>query len=388
MRIHQGVQGLCRVPRASVRGATVPKRTARRMRYLGPMSKAYAESLERSCRWSAAAEAWKKIAEQASEVGKSESAAEAATRAADAFRRDDRPAASARMVRFALQHRAATVKDAVLLAATLGEAGEIEAAVDIATAAADGATDPASRILAVDVATGASLACGRVLEAKRYLAELARSDLPGAAYSAAFRDAQLARLDGEVDRAMAGWRGLIGRLSPHPAAAGAVASCYMEIGETQILLSALRDRGVGWYRHADEIDPAETEACFTAAGHAFTRAARRMGLYRAEAWKLSVRPADATITTALDSAMAYADERGLSGNGAEFRCLRAVIRRNPLDALHAVEMLPQAPLARGRARVLAAELGGALNVPAAQQELALDLPWRERLRHLEVATPD
>lgn len=352
------------------------------------MSKAYAESLERGCRWSAAAEAWKTLSESATIAGKPDVAAEAATRAADCFRRDDRPAAAARMVRFALQHRPASIKDAAMLSAALGEAGEIEAAVDIANAAVQGAKDDPMRIIAVDVAAGASLAAGRVKEARVYFAELARSDMPGAQYSAAFRDAQLARLDGETDRAIAGWRGLIGRLSPHPEAAGAVGGCHMEIAETQVLLRALRERGVGWYAQTEEIDVAEIEANFAAAGNCYARAGRRIGLYRAEAWKLSLRPGQATILTSLESSMAYADERGLNGHSAELRCLRAVIRQHPLDALHAVELLTQAPMARGRARVLAAELGAPIHADLAEQELAPDLPWRERLRHLKVATPD
>ena len=362
-----------------------------RPRYSTTMSVTYAESLERLSRWSEAGDAWKAEAERASKAGAAEVAAEAATRAADAYRRDDRPAATARAIRFALEHRAATVRDAALLAAALGEAGELEAAADIASAAVDGAADEPTRVLALDVAVGTALSCGRVVVARNYCAELARSPLPGALLATAFRESQLARLDGDLRRALAGWRALIGRLAPHPAAAGAVAAAYMEIGETQVLRVALRERGIAWYQQADGdevVDTAETEACFAAAGQAWARAGRRSGLFRAEAWRLRLRSAEATIGTPVDSALGYAEERGLVGMAAELRCLRAVIRRNPLDALHAVELLAQAPLARGRARVLAAELGAAINTVAAEQELLPDLPWRERFRHLLVATPD
>lgn len=355
------------------------------------MSIAYAESLERLSRWSEAGEAWRAIAERQGAAGKSDEAADAAGRAADAFRRDDRPAAAARAIRLALHHRQATVRDAALLAAALGEAGELEAAADIASAALDGADDEAARVLALDVATGSALSCGRVPQARAFAAELARSPMAGAALAAGFREAQLARLDGDLARAIGGWRALVGKLAPHPAAAGAMAAAYMEIGETQVLRLALRDRGVPWYLASagdDEADEAETEACFVAAGHAWARAGRRSGLFRAEAWKLRLRDRGSTIATAVDSAIGYADDRGLVGMSAELRCLRAVLKKSPLDALHAVELLRQAPLARGRARVIAAELGAPLDSASAHHELMHDLPWRERLGRAGVASDD
>jgi hypothetical protein len=215
--------------------------------------------------------------------------------------------------------------------------------------------------------------------------------MAGAALAAGFREAQLARLDGDLARAIGGWRALVGKLAPHPAAAGAMAAAYMEIGETQVLRLALRDRGVPWYLASagdDEADEAETEACFVAAGHAWARAGRRSGLFRAEAWKLRLRDRGSTIATAVDSAIGYADDRGLVGMSAELRCLRAVLKKSPLDALHAVELLRQAPLARGRARVIAAELGAPLDSASAHHELMHDLPWRERLGRAGVASDD
>jgi hypothetical protein len=277
------------------------------------------------------------------------------------------------------------VKDPAQLAAALADAGEVEAAADIAVAAVEGAEDAAARIIALDIAVGTCLSTGRIAEARTLLAHLEAAPLAGAALAAAFRQAQLARLDGDLRRATALWRSLVARLAPHPAAAGALAASWMELGETMVLRWSLRAVGVSWFAGSDdgeEVEQAEAEACFTAAGQAWARANRRAGLFRAEAWKLRVRAQQPTISSAVDTAVGYARERGLVGMAAELLCLRAVIRGAPLDALHAVEMLPQTPLARGRARVIAAELGAPLDSVACLAELSADAPWLARARLL------
>ncbi|MBM4393280.1 MAG: hypothetical protein FJ090_19315, partial [Deltaproteobacteria bacterium] len=170
------------------------------------------------------------------------------------------------------------------------------------------------------------------------------------------------------------------------AAAGALAAAWMELGETAVLRHSLRALGVAWYAGPadldDDLDEAEAEACFQNAAQAWARAGRRAGLFRAEAWKLRVRANEPTIATAVDTAIGYADERGLQGLRAELRALRAIIRRDPMDALHAAELSPQAPLARGRARVIAGELGGKFEADKALAELADDVPWKARARRL------
>ncbi|MBM4369263.1 MAG: hypothetical protein FJ102_23830, partial [Deltaproteobacteria bacterium] len=218
------------------------------------------------------------------------------------------------------------------------------------------------------------------------VAELDHSPLVGAQFAAAFRKAQLARLDGDLRLANATWRALVAQLAPHAAAAGALAAAWMELGETAVLRHSLRALGVAWYAGPadldDDLDEAEAEACFQNAAQAWARAGRRAGLFRAEAWKLRVRANEPTIATAVDTAIGYADERGLQGLRAELRALRAIIRRDPMDALHAVELSPQAPLARGRARVIAGELGGRFDAELALAELADDVPWKARARRL------
>ncbi len=342
-----------------------------------------AEAFEIAGRWAEAGETWRALAEEHGAAGRRGQAAEAATRAADAFRRDDRPAASARMLRFSLERRQATVRDAVLLAGALLDTGEIDAAVQIARAAAEGAPDDSARALALDVFAGSLLASGRVNEARPPIGELARGASASSRMAAAFRQAQLARLDGDLRAAEAQWRALAAQLRPHPAAAGALAATWMDLGETAVLRVALR--GIAWFPESDapEVDEAEAEACFAQASAAWARAGRRAGYLRAEAWRARLRDAGGpgpppTFAATLETAVAYADERGLVGMAAEMRVARAIVRRSPLDALHAAELAKQAPLARGRARVVAAELGGPFQAELALAELALDVPWRAR----------
>ena len=335
-----------------------------------------AEAAEADGRWADAGLAWRELAEEEAATGGAEEAADLAGRAADAFRRDDRPVESARMIRFALERRPATVRDGVLLAGAVLDAGEVQTAVAIAAAAADGAEDDAPRALALDVLVGALLAAGRVDIARQPLAELSASEATSARMASRFRHAQMARLDGDLRQAEAQWRSLAAQLIPHAAAVGALATTWMELGETAVLRAALQ--GIPWIGADDdiEVDEAEADGCFAAAGGAWARAGRRAGYLRAEGWRERLRGEGLFGT--IDTAIAYADERGLTGMRVEARLLRAVARKRPLDALHAVELARHTPLTRGRARVIAAELGGPFRADLAKAELAADVPWRAR----------
>lgn len=342
-------------------------------------NRARAEAEETAGRWAEAADAW---AEASAAATDAVAAAEAATRAADAYRRDDRPGLSARWIRTALGHRPATLRDAALLAGALLDSGEVEGALQVAAAACDAAEDDGARALGLDVLASAFLAAGRVPELRMVVDDLAEIDAGSARMSTAYRRAQLARLEGDLRGADAQWRSLVAVLLPHPAAAGALAGTWMDLGEQAVLRLALR--GLPWT--GPELDAAvleaEADACFAQAGAAWARANRRAGLLRAECWRARLRPGGADGV--LDTAVAYADEHGLVGMAIEVRCLRALARRRPLDALQAVELARQAPLVRGRARVIAAELGARVDLTTALRELAPDVPWRmraERLAH-------
>jgi hypothetical protein len=334
-----------------------------------------AEALEQAGDWSGAGAAWLGLARGES----GPRAAEHAGRAGDAFRRADRPADTVQAMRLALTHRPATVQDAVLLAGALIDCGEVNAALGVAASAADSAESDAARALALDVLAGSMLAAGMVTEARQPVAELAGFDLGGAQLAARFRQGQLARLDGDLRQALAQWHTLAALLRPHPAAAGALAATWSELGETMVLRRSLR--GVPWFPDGEEeaVAVAEAEACFAQASAAWARVSRKAGYLRAEAWRARLRRG---LPGTVDTALAYADERGLAGMSVEMRCLRSATLRRPEDALDAVRLARQTPLSRGRARVLAGELGAPLDLAVALQELRHDLPWRARAERL------
>lgn len=339
---------------------------------LTPSSRAWkeADALADARWWGEAGAGFAAIAEKAVRVKDRRLAREAASRAADAFRRDDRPAAAAKMLRLAFQNGQDGLNDRVQLAAVLLDAGQIEAAFDIVATAADTASDPAEKILALDTRVGLALARGRVADARQDLAAIERFALPGAEIAAGFRQAQLDRLDGLLSRAEAGWRQLVDVLTPHAQAAGPLGAAYAELGETAALRQAL----------GADVDP---EPFFVAAVEAWTRAGRRSGVFRAEAWLLRVRRG---LPTAIDRAITYAMDRGMPLLAAELYVCRAVCKQDPVDAFEAVRIATEAPFARGRARVIAVELGGAADLSLAHSELREDAAWTARALLADPAT--
>ncbi|MDP2315678.1 MAG: hypothetical protein Q8P41_22460, partial [Pseudomonadota bacterium] len=111
-----------------------------------------------------------------------------------------------------------------------------------------------------------------------------------------------------------------------------------------------------------------------------TRAGRRAGVFRAEAWAARARAVagETVLAPGVDRAIAYAIERGMPLLEADLRACRAVVNHDPDDLLHALDRLGEAPLARGRVRVLTAELGGRADLERALDELTPDGPWRAR----------
>ncbi len=331
-----------------------------------------AEELASRGRWEEAGGRFAALAERAERVQDRRLAREAATQAADAFRRDDRPASAAKMLRLARACGKDDPTDYTQLAAVLLDAGQVEAAVDIARDARERAHDPAEATLALDTLTGLYLVQGRLDEARACLDQLAALALPGSLLSRRFRTAQVDRLDGLVGAAETAWLGVTAELAPHPAAAGPEGATWAELGEIDLLRSAFStDPGHLCARAIERFDRAL--ACWTKAG-------RRAGIFRAEAWAARARAvAGATVVAPqVDRAIAYAVDRGLPFLEADLRACRAVIRRDPDDLLHAIDRLGEAPLARGRARVLRVELGAPADLELALHELAPDGPWTAR----------
>jgi hypothetical protein len=332
-----------------------------------------AEELGERGRWEEAGARWAAIVEKARRVRETATVRDAAVRAADAYRRDDRPAAAAKMLTLAREAGRDDATDAAQLSAVLLDAGEVTAAADIAEAAlARAADDPVKETIALDTLLGMRLTQGRVDDARGLLDRLAALGLPGAEMSRRFRVAQVDRLDGLVARAEAGWEVLAAELGRYPAAAGPEGATWAELGEIDLLRAAFAESPAALCARAAER--------FERAGACWAKAGRRAGAFRAEAWAARARAVagETVLPASIDRAITYADERGMPLLAADLLACRAVVTRTPDDLLHAIDRLAEAPLARGRARVLRAELGGAADLDAALGELASDGPWTAR----------
>ncbi len=331
-----------------------------------------AEDLAARGRWDEAGARYAAIVEKARRVRETQVVREAASLAADAFRRDDRPAAAAKMLLYAREAGKDDVTDAAQLAAVLLDAGQVEAAADIAATALARAADPVQETVALDTLLGLRLTQGRVEDARTHLDRLAALGLVGADMSRRFRAAQIDRLDGLVARAEAAWEVLAAALGQHPQAAGPTGATWAELGEIDLLRAAFSDDpGDLCARAADR---------FERAGACWARAGRRAGALRAEAWAARARAVagETVLPATIDRAIVYADDRGMPFLSADLRVCRAVVTGDADEVLHAIDRLAEAPLARGRARVVRAELGGAVNLDEALAELGADGPWTAR----------
>jgi hypothetical protein len=342
-----------------------------------------AEELAARGRWGEAGAKYAAIVERARRVRDTAGVRQAAALAADAYRRDDRPALSAKMLLYAREAGRDEVADAAQLAAVLQEAGQVTAAVDITATAMEKATDPVGRTVALDTLAGLYLTSGRVEDARRCVDALESLALPGATMARRFRAAQLDRLDGLVARAEKGWEDLGKEMSAWPQAVGPEGACWGELAELDLI------------RASFAADPAPLCARaierFTRAGTCWARAGRRAGALRAEAWALRAQAAagETVLPTGIDRAISFADDRGMPLLSADLRVCRAVVTGDADEVLHALDRLEEAPLARGRARVVRAELGGAADLERALEELTSDGPWTARaLRALGKSTGD
>lgn len=323
--------------------------------------------------WADAGMSYAEIAEKAARVKDTAVARQAASLAADAFRRDDRPAAAAKLLVLARAQGADSLNDRVQLASVLMDAGELAAALDIAQQARSDALltgEAAAEVLARDTLAGLLLAAGRVDEARAEVEAIHLLQLPGGEVARRFRSAQLMRLDGRCAEAEQEWKLLAEELEVYPQAAGAAAACRMERAETLSLRVALG-------ADATLLETALSEE--ERAAKLWMQSGRRAGLYRAEAWKLRLRRqrGETVLPAAVEQALRYAGERKLPLLKAELQVCLAVITGNPAPAQEAAISLAEAPLARGRARVVAAELGAPLS-ERSFDELAPDAAWTAR----------
>lgn len=354
-----------------------------------------AEALAEAGKAAEAAAIYADLAARAERAGDRQGARRAALLAGDAFRRDDRPAAAARALLTARRLGGAGPMELLNLGAALMDSGEVGAARDLALQAAREAAltgDRALEVLCRDTLAGALLASGapeEIAAARREVAavgEAVAAGMAGAEVARRFRAAQIDRLDGLIGRAVAAWQGLAGELAAWEQAAGPRGACLAEIGEAgelrAVLAAGAADQPLAAWLGADPGRGRVIQAALdaqAAAGEAWARAGRRSGALRSEAWRVRLLALDgrSVLPGAVERAIGYAEDRGLPLLQADLLGCLARVDRSPAPALRAIPLLGGAALARGRARVLAAELGAPLD-PAAFDELRGDAAWTAR----------
>ena len=155
--------------------------------------------------------------------------------------------------------------------------------------------------------------------------------------AATFRRAQLVRLDGDSPLRHVRVAPSAGQLAPHPSlAAWALTAAWMELGETEAVLRA-SCAPPACPGDAGQTTPATSKAPRlrpTFRPPPRRRAGRRAGLFRAEALKPRVRSVQPTISTAISTPPSATPTSAARLPEAELRGLRAVVRRDPPDALH------------------------------------------------------
>ncbi len=296
---------------------------------------AQAAALAAQGRWREAATTWEELAaeplalpqaaaERAAETA-TETAAQTAAQlwslAAEAWRREDAPAASARALRQALARTPAGPGRALLLvqlAAALSDAGQHAPACDLAAQAEAAACTRNERQLALDLGAGlATLSCDWP-EASRRVAAL---ELPVAR---AFRAACLARAQGQLAEAGEALSQAERLCDPGEASAGLRARLAAERAE--LALEAGR--------------PPAALAAALEARRIWTRLGRRGALFAVVATELRVRLAlgQLPIEAELNRALRFAEERGLHPLRLELLLARGLARRSRGDAAGALDL--------------------------------------------------
>ena len=315
-------------------------------------ARAYAEA----GRWPEAAALYAELADEAVAGGDADVAAQCLALGGDALRRDDRPAAAARMLRRSLDLGGEARADGRLsprrlvaeveLAGTLIDAGFLADAAAMLRVAVAGAATESGRTLALDALISALVPMGRVAEAKGVLLELSAVAPPAARPAVLFRQALMLRLDGQLPAAAAAWRQVLAGLADSDALAGPRAAAWGGLGELALLAG----------------DGGEAERCFATAGQQWTVAGRRSGVFRAAAGSLraSLLSGAQVLPHTLDGPISFTEERQSVFLEIELRLARGQARaRNTqsgadTDLDRAVHLAQQASalLLEGQARVV------------------------------------
>ncbi|MEQ1569678.1 MAG: hypothetical protein ABMA64_28845 [Myxococcota bacterium] len=313
-----------------------------------------AEALGVARRWEASGRAWIEAARIAIDAGGLPQARAALDQAGEAFRRDDRPVEAVRAAEMAigLEREAGTAEQAQLavvrLAGVFGELGR----------AAEGVTrlGPATDAMSIDTRIGLLWQCGRKDRIRAEVEALTRA--PNAGLAVAFRRAQLARMDGDLDQAERWATVVIDQLGHRPGAESGVAAARTEIAEVELLRGrpqpAIDAYERGWELHL-------------AAG-------RRSLALRAEAGRVraAVEAGLDVLPARVEEGLGFARDRGLVVLAIDLQIAlgAALADRQPTRAVEVLEVAIASAdrlgsrLQAGRARLM---LGSRIEGRAAQR---------------------
>lgn len=195
-----------------------------------------ATALSEQRRWEEAGRAWIEAARVAVDGRALPSARQVLGLAGEAFRRDDRVDEAAKALRMALSYGPDPVEAVglqVRLAGLCAELGQGDEGIDRCERARDAASGP---MLAVVLDTLAGLLLAHRSKAAARVVVEALCALPGdAEVAAAFRRAQLLRLDGDLRGARAEAQRVVGRLQGRPNAESGLAAARTELAELDLL---------------------------------------------------------------------------------------------------------------------------------------------------------
>lgn len=322
-----------------------------------------AELLNEHQRWDEAGLAWWDIAQRARDKRDQARCAEAAARAADAFRRADRPAKAARAAKLGWDSGRRGPEDVALLAGVFLDAGQPDVAWDLL----DHPAEPTAVFL--DVRVSLALALGKVDQARLALEDLARLGGAPAEIATAFRQAQIDRLDGLFERADMGFSAVITALSGYGAvAAGPAAAAMGERGDLCLFAAE-----VGHGAHHDAIPH------FEGAVAGWRVAGREGPLRRASAALLRARrgAGETGLTGVIAGWADDAEAREMPALWADLRVAEALTGgRQGLAAV--AERLGQMPLLQARTRVISLEQGEPVNADLTLAALGDDAGWSAR----------
>ncbi len=299
--------------------------------------------------WSTLAELWAGVLEVARSQGDLELAQEASIRVADAYRRDDRPAATLKALKASLdliEQPALRALQEIQLVGSLMDAGYLDVAEQLGRDLVASLDRGPVRSIALDTLAGVLLGRGNVLGLRGVVDRLQEEARGPAALSGRFRGAQLLRLQGRLNEATDDFAEVAQDLAELPGAEGGAAAAWCELAELCML------RG-----HADD-----SLVFYDRAAVAWTRAGRRVGLFTVEAGRSLAAVASGATTFLpglLDEPVLYAEERGMPLLEARLRLARGLCRHLSGSTVASVDveaavMLADtagAPYVAGRIRV-------------------------------------